>query len=69
MLGRYLAFNGTNWEAAGGWDDFVGSAPTVEEAKALAEGADWGHIVDSETQVPICRYGDTIGDKTWKEAD
>jgi hypothetical protein len=58
---RYLLFAGFNYYPCGGWDDFIGSFDTQEEAtkagvsrKANIERyaggcADWFQVVDSHT--------------------
>lgn len=52
---RYLAFFGENWEARGGFGDFLGQFDTLEEAiAACTEMADkkspwtsqWAHVFD-----------------------
>lgn len=49
-LKRYLLFAGWVYYPGGGWEDFIGSFDTVEEAKAAIEGSkDWAHIIDKET--------------------
>lgn len=50
-LKRYLLFEYTEHEAAGGWDDFVGAYDTENEARAVPrrdEDNCW-HIVDGQT--------------------
>lgn len=52
MFKRYLLFAGATYYPSGGWDDFVGSFDTTEQAKdaLLAKGFDyydWAHIVDA----------------------
>lgn len=47
----FLLFAGNNYYPSGGWDDYVDSYSTLEEAKAVGEDrlksrADWSHIVD-----------------------
>ena len=48
---RYLLFMGSNYYPSGGWEDFVGSFPSVEGALVYAlEGhghsRDWFQVVD-----------------------
>jgi hypothetical protein len=50
-LKRYLLFCGDDYYPAGGWDDFVGSFDTKDEADdAAAQLADanWHQIIDAE---------------------
>lgn len=49
---RYLLFGGADYYPLGGWNDFVGSYNTYEEAyehKKLgrSQGYEWTHIVDT----------------------
>ena len=48
---RFLLFTGSDYYPAGGWDDFKGSADTLEEALKAAKDANdsWVQIVDLET--------------------
>ena len=53
---RYLSFAGANYYPEGGWDDFVGSFDTPQEAAAagVAEVDElgmtgWYHVVDATT--------------------
>ena len=55
-LKRYLLFAGDHYYPAGGWDDFAGSFDSIEMAIVegldllkQTPGADWAHVVDSET--------------------
>ena len=41
----YLVFAGDWYYPDGGWEDFVGSADTLEKARALLTKCDWYHIV------------------------
>lgn len=54
-LKRFLAFGGSDAYPGGGWNDFIGSADTMEDAAAAAEAADfeWRHVVDSETGLEV----------------
>lgn len=44
----FLVFAGEDYYPSGGWNDFVGSYPTLHEAKeaAVKQRRDWWHIVD-----------------------
>lgn len=55
---RYLIFAGNDYEAAGGWDDFIDSFDVLDLAiqharrsmyKHKRGGNDWVHIVDTQT--------------------
>jgi hypothetical protein len=48
---RYAAFSGSNYYPDGGWDDFVGTYDTLEEARMAQRpnDNDWQHVVDLET--------------------
>lgn len=48
---RYLIFAGDDYEAIGGWNDFVGAAPYLSDVKALFEKAEgeWLQMVDLRT--------------------
>ncbi len=52
---RFLVFVGHDQHPGGGWNDFIGSADTVEDAVAAAEGADyeWSQVVDTETGLAV----------------
>ena len=43
----YLLFAGDFYYPNGGWDDYIGSFLTIDEAKKRfkEDGFDWGHIV------------------------
>lgn len=49
MLKRYLLFAGLSYYPKGGWGDFAGSFDTLTEALAIRRGADWWHVIDSQT--------------------
>jgi hypothetical protein len=42
---RYLLFCGHNYYPHGGWDDFIGSYDTLEEALEDIT-AEWYHVID-----------------------
>jgi hypothetical protein len=51
---RYLLFSGDTYYPSGGWQDFVDSFDTQEEADARgrierSNGHDWYHVVDAQT--------------------
>jgi hypothetical protein len=57
---RFLLFGGSNYYPSGGWDDFMESFDSVEDAAKVAksrgrshsnalEWIDWAHVVDSTT--------------------
>lgn len=54
---QYFVFAGLDYDHLGGWDDFMGSAKTIEEARKLLaeEQFDWYHIIDIHTQTCILR--------------
>lgn len=62
-LKRYLVFSGKlpacGNDSEGGWNDFVGSYDTLEEAHVVMDDeywtTDWSHVVDSETGSKIPR--------------
>ena len=54
---RYLLFCMESYYPNGGWDDFVGSYDTVEEARTDARRDFW-HIIDTETLKEVA-YGNT----------
>jgi len=50
----FFVFTGMEYYPHGGWEDFRGSASTIEEARSLAEtksggSDDWYHIVDASS--------------------
>jgi hypothetical protein len=51
MIKRFLLFAGQQYYPVGGWDDFVSSFETIEEAKKypIAEIDDWVQIVNLQT--------------------
>lgn len=57
---RYVVFAGSNYYPCGGWDDFVDSFATPEEAQAEIDKQEhrscWAYAIDLET-------GDTIAAK------
>jgi hypothetical protein len=55
---RYLVLAGDDYYPAG-WDDFCGSASTIEAARKLGDWKDWYEIVDTETEniVEVGRKG------------
>ena len=52
---RYILFAGEAYYPAGGWDDYIASFETLEEAKAAEKEKmkgyqyDWSHVVDLHT--------------------
>ena len=54
MLKRYLLFQGETYYPDGGWNDFIGSYDSIEEAENVLINKDakftWWHIVDSTTE-------------------
>lgn len=52
----FLVFAGGYDECSGGWDNFLGKAPSLDEARRIARNFDkerlgnyiWWHIVDTE---------------------
>lgn len=50
MLKRYLLFAFNDYYPAGGWDDFVESFDTIDEAKSMfmTTNKDLGHIFDGD---------------------
>lgn len=50
---RFMLFAGMHYYPAGGWDDFVDSFDTVEDAvahpKIVSEYWDWWQVVDTAT--------------------
>lgn len=60
----YWLFSGGNYYPAGGMDDYKGSYPTIESAKAEAEirvsdgdwgNPDWAQIADQHLKVIVVR--------------
>lgn len=55
MNKKYLVFAGHNYYPSGGWDDFISSHSSLDEAIDAAkkekemEAYDWWHVVDFET--------------------
>jgi hypothetical protein len=47
-MDRFLLFAGDTYYPLGGWGDYKGSFPTLEEAlkAAAANSWDWFHVVD-----------------------
>lgn len=52
---KYLLFAGDYYYPAGGFNDFIGSFDSIDEAKQAYANCDWVHIVDSETEKIIAR--------------
>ena len=53
---RYMLFHGDRYYPLGGWDDFVGSYDSIDDAKSALDQNDtkspsggWAHITDMET--------------------
>jgi hypothetical protein len=42
----FIAFGGDYYYPRGGWDDFLGTAQTLEDAQALRKDHDWFHVVE-----------------------
>ncbi len=63
-LGRYLVFKGDNYYPSGGWEDFAGSADTVDAAREIAgRHEEWWHVVDSKNGTIILDgWGDVVLD-------
>lgn len=62
-----LVFMGETYYPSGGWEDFIGAAPTIETARVMVEtkadsNDDWYHIVDDGSR-KIVEQG-TIKDVT-----
>lgn len=58
---KYLVFQWFEWEAGGGWNDLIGQADTIEEARALrGEPRKYnhqvGHIIDTQTGEIVEEY-------------
>jgi len=54
MLRQFLLFAGANYYPAGGWDDYIDSFDSVEDAKAHVDAQasmrfDWWHVIDMTT--------------------
>lgn len=51
MTRRFLLFIGDEYHPKGGWDDFVSSHDTFDEAikAAASKNGDWKQIVDTKT--------------------
>jgi hypothetical protein len=52
---QYIVFAGENFYPLGGWCDYIGSYPTVEEAREAASNCkcDWWQIVDITTKTVV----------------
>lgn len=48
-MNQFLLFSGDYYYPSGGWDDFVASYKTVQEARAADCWGDWAQVVDSVT--------------------
>ena len=53
---RFVVFAGFQYYPGGGWEDFIGSCDTLEEARELRRATleenyqySWSHIVDLQT--------------------
>lgn len=48
---KYLVFAGDNYYPSGGWDDYVDSTTSIEDALVLLlkVDRDWWHIVDKDS--------------------
>lgn len=48
---RFLVFVGHDQLPGGGWNDYIGSADTLEDAVAVAKASDheWSQVVDLES--------------------
>lgn len=55
---RYVLFAGFNYEASGGWWDFVTSSNSKKylKQKAKKSRTDWHHIVDLEVGKIVAEY-------------
>jgi hypothetical protein len=56
---RYVIFVGINYYPEGGWDDYLASYETKEEAlghfEVRKDDHDWIHVVDIETRTILMR--------------
>jgi len=53
---RYLAFAGETYYPGGGWEDYIGTYDTIEEARAVLKekyNHGWWQIVDTTTMQEI----------------
>ncbi len=51
---RFLLFSGPQYYPGGGWDDFIDSFDSLEEAQQYiadkcSEWGQWSHIIDTST--------------------
>jgi hypothetical protein len=55
MPSQYLLFSGDSYYPLGGWGDFIGSFPSVDEAllRVRTLTGDWWQIVDTSTMT-VC---------------
>lgn len=54
MMKRFLLFEFNDYYPIGGWNDFVGSFDSIEEAKASTpKGAENVQIVDAQSGVEV----------------
>jgi hypothetical protein len=53
---NFLLFAGHHYYPAGGWDDFIDSFDSLEEAKAagLSDRGDWYHVIDLSQGGKVC---------------
>lgn len=67
---HFMLFSGSRYYASGGWEDFKGRFPSVEDAKSwvLKNETDpidnWCHVVYRD-KVVLCGHGKERGD--WSE--
>ena len=69
---KILLFWGMDYEERGGWDDFLGSFDTVEEAKNFLNdtkknpSSEWAHIVESGKMIFYGQDKDRNGLTEWE---
>jgi hypothetical protein len=51
----FLVFKGDTYYPSGGWEDYAGAFPTLEEAcyQLGLDTLSWGHVVDTDTDTIV----------------
>ena len=67
---RYLLFAGEDYYPAGGFDDFVGSYDTMEQAKETSlDNKNWAHIVSISVDGTIVQQATKEYGEAWNEGE
>ena len=56
---NFILFGGDRYYPSGGWEDYVNSYETLEEARMYAKDRyDWWHVLDLTTKTIVWQFWD-----------